>query len=83
MFLYLLENKIIGKYYIGVSHDLKKRVIYHNTKNSHFSGKQKGLWELVNYKEFQSDEKARVEELRLKRAKNKKYILWYFSKKVK
>jgi hypothetical protein len=36
-----------------------------------------GNWKIIGYKEM-DEQKARTEEIRLKKAKNKKYIYWYF-----
>ena len=80
MFLYLLENIIKNKFYIGVSNDLDRRLIEHNSNNKHFTGKIRGVWKLKYYIKFDSENNARKEEKRLKKAKNKKYILWYFKK---
>lgn len=46
MFLYLLENVIKNKFYIGVSNNLDRRLIEHNTNNKHYTGKINGIWKL-------------------------------------
>lgn len=78
MYLYLLVNEYNKKYYLGTTADLNRRLNEHNGENRHFTGKIKGDWKLLGYKEFKTDSEARREEIRLKQSKNKKYILWYF-----
>jgi putative endonuclease len=80
MYLYLLENISIKKYYVGITSDLERRLQEHNTQGLHFTGKMEGNWEIVGYKEM-DEKKARTEEIRLKKAKNRKYIYWYFVSK--
>ena len=81
MNLYLLENLISGKYFIGITKNLKERLVNHNSSNSHYTGKQQGEWKMISSKYFEKEIEARQEELRLKRSKNRKYIKWYFMSK--
>jgi putative endonuclease len=78
MILYLLENCLTKKYYIGVTSNIEERIKKHNTHNSSYTGSQPGYWKLIAIKEIDKSE-ALTEESRLKRSKNKKYILWYFT----
>jgi putative endonuclease len=80
MFLYLLENTISSKLYLGITKDLNRRLREHNSPQNHFTGKTLGTWKLAYSKWFDSELEARKEEIRLKKSKNKKYIEWYFSK---
>ena len=77
MYLYLLENSLSKKYYIGVTDNVNRRLEEHNRKSNHFTGKGLGIWKLVGIRQFES-EIVYKEEKRLKKAKNKNYIKWYF-----
>lgn len=79
MYLYILVNSISAKYYIGTTVDLSRRLREHNSNNNHFTGRTAGNWEVLFSKWFNSKIEARREEIRLKKAKNKKYIDWYIS----
>jgi len=83
-FLYLLENTTTRKFYIGVTKDLERRVKEHNKNKVKFTGRNKfqGEWKLLYFLEFKDEAIAYKEELRLKKSKNKKYILWYFKNKT-
>jgi len=83
-FLYLLENTATKKFYIGVTKDLERRVKEHNKNKVKFTGRNKfqGGWKLLYFLEFKDEAIAYKEELRLKKSKNKKYILWYFKNKT-
>ena len=77
MYLYILSNSYINKYYIGITSNLNNRIKEHNKKsNRGFTGK-KGYWILVFSKYFPTKIEALKEELRLKKAKNNKYLEWY------
>jgi len=78
MTLYLLENVVAGKYYIGTTNDIVRRIKGHNSDNNYYTGKNRGEWILVGIKDI-AEESARKEERRLKKSKNKKYINWYFT----
>ncbi len=80
MFLYLLENKENNKYYIGVSDDLVRRLKEHNGNNVHYTGKINGSWKLKYFIKFKNEVEARIEEKRLKKCKNKRYVKWFFEK---
>lgn len=79
MYLYILVNSISGKYYVGTTENLARRLKEHNSNNNHFTGRTAGNWEVLFSKWFNSKIEARREEIRLKKAKNKKYIDWYIS----
>ena len=75
--LYLIESETSGKYYIGQTADLQQRLIDHNGNRRRYTH-GKGPWILIGYKSFKSRSEAMLEEQRLKKAKNKKYIFYYF-----
>jgi len=78
MYLYLLENETSKKYYIGVTENIDRRIKEHNGKSHHYTGKNKGEWNILGVRNLDSHY-ALVEEKRLKKCKNKKYVLWYFT----
>ncbi|GEM_PF-3399057 len=77
MYLYIIVNSSNNIFYIGTTQNIERRLKEHNGENSHFTGKVDGTWELVFRKYYPDNTEARKEEIRLKRSKNKKYILWY------
>ena len=77
MYLYILSNNVANKYYIGITENLQRRLVEHNSYQKHYTGRMKGDWELLYSKQFNSKIEARQEELRLKKAKNKIYLAWY------
>ena len=77
MYLYLLEDEKSDKLYVGVTENVQRRINEHNGENTHFTGRTGGVWKLVGVKELDKI-KAYQEEKRLKKAKNKRYIRWYF-----
>jgi len=79
MNLYLLQNSISKKLYIGISKNELRRLDQHNRSNQHYTGKQIGQWNIIGVKHFENKTEARQEEIRLKKSKNKNYILWYFN----
>ena len=80
-YLYLIESETSGKYYIGQTSDLKTRLDDHNGYRKKYT-KGKGPWRLIGHKRFQSRSEAMLEEQRLKRAKNRDYVYYYFDVKA-
>jgi len=78
MFLYVLENSLSGMRYIGITDSLNRRVREHNRNGQHFTSRLGGDWRLLYSRWFGDDAVVRKEEARLKKAKNKKYVDWYF-----
>ncbi len=79
MFLYILQNSLTKKYYIGITSDLNRRLHEHNSKNGHYTGNMPSAWEILSIRWFDSKIEARREEIRLKKSKNKTYLEWYIS----
>ena len=73
MYVYILESIKTGRYYIGYSQNVLERLKRHNsglvpaTKNF-------CPYKLAVQQKFESDEKARRAEYRLKKLKRKDYI---------
>jgi len=72
---------LANRSYIGISKNPKRRLLEHNSPQSHYTGKIKGEWKLVYSKLYNSKSEARKEEIRLKKSKNKKYLKWYIENK--
>ncbi len=72
-FVYIIESKRNGRYYIGSSADPKRRLLDHN------AGKVKATlhllpWILVYTEEFAEPRTARQREWQLKSMKSRKYL---------
>ena len=65
-YVYLLESKAVaGQRYVGLTEDLKRRLVDHNSgKSSHTS--KFPPWRLVTYVAFSDERKAKAFELYLK-----------------
>ena len=76
-FVYILYSKQINIYYIGMSRNPEKRLIYHNTGNS---GSKKAFtkraidWKVVYKKAYNSKIEALKAEKAIKGMKSRKYI---------
>jgi putative endonuclease len=77
-YVYLLLSQKDGRFYIGQTQDVQKRLQYHNSGRSKYT-RNRGPWRLLAYKTFESRSDAMKEEYRLKRLKNKKRILNEFN----
>ncbi len=74
--VYILVNRDIDKYYIGITSNIGKRVFEHN-KPKHktkFTRKQPGIWELVYREEYMGKKEATKRERQIKSWKSKKMI---------
>jgi len=67
-YVYLLQNKSDGSLYIGLTNDLRKRWMQHNTNRSGYTAR-KGPWRLAYYEAYTSKSDAIVREKRLKQFK--------------
>ena len=73
--VYILQNES-GKYYIGSTNDLSRRLRQHHSGSTH-STKRMGSLSLVYKEEFDSLAVARRIESHLRRLKRKDYIANY------
>jgi predicted GIY-YIG superfamily endonuclease len=64
-FVYILKSLVTGKFYFGLTTDIKKRLAYHN-KGTVFSTKKDRPWKIVWYGAFDSMQKAEAFEKYLK-----------------
>ena len=73
-FVYILQSKYDGSFYIGYTHNLDKRISQHNDGLSRYTSK-KMPWRLVYFEMFNTNSLAIKRELQLKSWKNRsKYI---------
>jgi putative endonuclease len=64
-YVYIIQDKITGRYYTGSCLELSKRITRHT---NHTGGKttRKGEWSLVCYKALDTISEARLEEKKVK-----------------
>lgn len=72
--MYILQSEISGRYYIGSTDNLEKRLIRHNKGNSKYT-KNKGPFEIVYKEEFQTRPEAKKREYYLKSLKSRVAIV--------
>lgn len=79
-YLYILNNPVTDRYYIGSTTNLKKRI------QQHISGKTRTTkvlktYHLVYVEEYKTELEARNREKKLKSYKSKKYLKWLIETK--
>ena len=72
-FVYILKSSKNGRYYIGFTENVEKRLIYHNTRQV-LSTRSYAPYELAFKKKFNSTYAAREAEQKLKKLKRKDYL---------
>ena len=73
--MYILTNRITGRYYIGSTNNLTKRIKQH--RNGHTrTTKILGTYELIYFEKFDSIQDARIRERKIKSYKSRNYINW-------
>lgn len=65
--VYIIRNQN-GKYYVGFTADIEKRIKVHNKNSSQFT-KFKGPWELIYSESFQDKKSAWLREREIKKYK--------------
>jgi len=76
-YVYVLRSESLDRFYVGMSADPKKRLVYHNageTGGKSAFTKRASDWELVWTEAFDSREAALARERKIKKAKSRKYI---------
>ena len=76
-YVYILKSKKNSKLYKGITNDLKRRVVEHNSGKSTFTSNN-GPWELLYYEAFRDKVDAKREEQFLKSAKGRERIKHLF-----
>ncbi|WP_124641907.1 GIY-YIG nuclease family protein [Amniculibacterium aquaticum] len=75
MFLvYILFSQTLGKFYIGMTSDIEKRMQKHLENHDGFTSKAKD-WKIVFTQEFDDKSSALKREAQIKNWKSKKMIL--------
>lgn len=69
-YVYILQSAKNGKYYIGSTVDLERRIKEHKTIGGGIFSKINGPWRLIRYKQLASIEGAREEEKKVKSYKS-------------
>lgn len=77
-FVYLLRSLKSGKFYLGWTTDLKRRLNEHNLGESRYT-RLRGPWELISYESFSDINSAKERERILKRSPN---MLSFFKKRA-
>ena len=72
-FVYILQSKKNGSYYVGYTNDLNKRVAKHNLGGTASTRPYKP-WKLVYFEEFSTKTEALKREKQIKKYKSRKYI---------
>ncbi len=75
--VYLLFSKKTNKYYIGKTIDIARRFKEHNNGEEIYT-RTGSPWELVGTIECENGSESAKLENKLKKSKNRKYIVWYF-----
>lgn len=71
--VYILQSQKNGRFYIGSTIDIERRLIQHNSGRV-TSTKNKGPWTLSLSQKFESITEARIIEIKLKNLKRRDYI---------
>ena len=72
-YLYILRSQISGRFYVGQTQDVAKRLAYHNANYSK-SLKNRGPWELFYTETYASRSDAMRRERQIKSWKDRKLI---------
>lgn len=72
-YVYILQSKADGTFYIGYSANVDRRLAEHNRGKLHFT-KNKKPWEIVYKEEFFAKVEAMARERQIKLMKSRKYI---------
>ncbi len=72
-FLYILQSQSSGRYYIGSTTDLARRISEHHRDHTP-STRNRGPWSLVYQEEFRTLPEARRRELQIKSWKSHRTI---------
>jgi putative endonuclease len=72
-YVYVLQSKVDGGWYAGMTINLRKRIFSHNRKKN-FSTKSKAHWKLIYYEASLDKHDAIAREKYLKSGMGKRYI---------
>lgn len=80
-YVYILESLKNGRYYIGSTNNLERRIKEHNTGKSRYTKLTKPF-KIIYSESYNTRMGARKRELYLKKLKSKKYIDWLISRRA-
>ena len=72
-YAYVLQSKVDGSWYTGMTIILRKRIFSHNSKKN-FATKPKAPWKLIYYEASLNKKDAQAREKYLKSGMGKRYI---------
>ncbi|MBS1978945.1 MAG: GIY-YIG nuclease family protein [Bacteroidetes bacterium] len=72
-YVYVLKSKASGKFYVGMSEEIERRLAEHNSGKSKFTSGHMP-WELVYFEQQQGSVSARKREKYFKTAAGKKFL---------
>lgn len=72
-FVYVLQSEIDSTFYVGMSQDVKKRLIEHNSGKSKYTSGHRP-WKLIYFEEAGTSIDARKREKYFKSAAGKRYL---------
>lgn len=72
-YTYILKSKKDGKLYTGLTKDLRKRLLEHNSGKSTYT-KGRGPFKVIYYEACLEEDKARSREIYLKTGMGKRYL---------
>ena len=74
-FVYAVYNRKVGKFYIGQTYDLAKRLNEHNQKTfKGYTSRFDGSWEVIYREEIASREEALRREKQLKSYRGREFV---------
>ena len=79
-YVYIIQSKKNGKFYIGFMDDVERRITQHNSGRNK-STKSGVPWELKLKEEFDNRKSAMNREKQIKDKKSRKYIEWLIKSK--
>ena len=71
--VYVLKSKTSGRFYVGQTNNLVKRLDYHNSGRTR-SGRNRGPWEIAYTEEFATRSEAVRREKQIKKWKSHRYL---------
>jgi len=72
-YVYILQSKTTGRYYVGHSADVSRRLSEHNRGHT-TSLRGRGPWEVILTEEFPTRSAAAAREREIKRMKSRQWV---------